>query len=78
MREWAKRGRTSGGKPSAASHAPSPETLIIGLGNPLRGDDGIGVRVVQMLADEALPESVEVVEGGTLGLGLVSLMEGRR
>ncbi len=68
----------SGGKPSAASHAPSPETLIIGLGNPLRGDDGIGVRVVQMLADEALPESVEVVEGGTLGLGLVSLMEGRR
>ena len=71
-------GQDSGSKPSATPHAPSPGTLIIGLGNPLRGDDGIGVRVVQMLADEALPEGVEVAEGGTLGLGLVSLMEGRR
>jgi hydrogenase maturation protease len=71
-------GQGSESKPSIASHAPSPDTLIVGLGNPLRGDDGIGIRVIQMLAAEALPESVEVVEGGTQGLGLVSLMEGWR
>ena len=65
-------------RPPIASHAPSPDTLIVGLGNPLRGDDGIGVRVIQTLVAEALPEGVEVVEGGTQGLGLVSLMEGWR
>ena len=54
------------------------ETLIIGLGNPLRGDDGVGVRVVQALAEQALPAGVEVVDGGTQGLGIVNLMEGRQ
>jgi hydrogenase maturation protease len=54
------------------------DTLVLGLGNPLRGDDGIGSRVVQSLAGQALPDGVEVVDGGTPGLGLVSLMEGRR
>jgi hydrogenase maturation protease len=54
------------------------ETLIIGLGNPLRGDDGVGVRVVHALAHHALPDGVEVVDGGTQGLGIVNLMEGRR
>lgn len=53
-------------------------TLIIGLGNPLRSDDGVGVRLAQMLATHPLPPSVEVVDGGTLGLGIVNVMEGRR
>jgi hydrogenase maturation protease len=52
--------------------------LVIGLGNPLRGDDGAGVRVAQALAAQALPPDVEVVDGGTRGLGIVSLLEGRR
>lgn len=52
--------------------------LVIGLGNPLRGDDGAGVRVAQALAAQALPPDVEVVDGGTQGLGIVSLLEGRR
>jgi hydrogenase maturation protease len=56
--------------------APAQKTLIVGLGNPLRGDDGVGARVVQVLATEELPDGVEVVDGGTQGLGLVSLMEG--
>jgi hydrogenase maturation protease len=53
-------------------------TLVIGLGNLLRGDDGVGVRVVQMLAEQALPPGVEVIDGGTQGLGIVNLIEGRR
>lgn len=63
-------------RPQAISSAPSSGTCVIGLGNPLRGDDGVGVRVTQMLVAENLPGSVEIVEGGTRGLGLVSLMEG--
>ena len=54
--------------------APVPTTLVLGLGNPLRGDDGVGVRVVQQLAKWCLPSDVEVVDGGTRGLGLVSLL----
>lgn len=50
--------------------------LILGLGNPLLGDEGIGVRVVEELKELDLPDGVTVVEGGTSGLGLVGLMEG--
>jgi len=40
--------------------------LVIGLGNPLMGDDGIGWHIVARLAgDPRLPESVEVTSGGT-------------
>jgi len=50
--------------------------LILGLGNPLLGDEGIGVRVVEELKGRELPDGVAVVEGGTAGLGLIGLMEG--
>ena len=44
-----------------------PHTLIIGYGNPLRGDDGIGPRAAELLADRGgatlplLPEGVQVL-----------------
>jgi hydrogenase maturation protease len=50
--------------------------LILGLGNPLLGDEGIGVRVAEELKGLELPDGVAVVEGGTAGLGLIGLMEG--
>jgi hydrogenase maturation protease len=50
--------------------------LILGLGNPLLGDEGIGVQVVEELKELELPDGVTVVEGGTAGLGLIGLMEG--
>jgi hydrogenase maturation protease len=56
--------------------------LILGLGNPLQGDDGVGCRVVEALvgADRwsPLPDDVEVTDGGTPGVGLVNLLEGRQ
>jgi len=58
--------------------ALSGDTLVIGLGNPLRGDDGVGMRIAGLLAGHVLPEGVEVVQGGTLGLDLVNWMEGWR
>lgn len=59
------------------SNARRPGTLVIGLGNVLRGDDGVGVRVIQALSAQPLAPDVEVVDGGTQGLGLVPLFEGR-
>ena len=72
-------GETSGNRESIGTGtAPVPATLVLGLGNPLRGDDGVGVRVAQHLAKAYLPGDVDVVDGGTRGLGLVSLLEGRQ
>ncbi len=51
--------------------------VVIGLGNPLRGDDGIGPRVVTELRRRGLPEGVEAIDGGTGGMDLLRLMEGR-
>ena len=53
-------------------------TLIIGLGNPLQGDDGVGCRVAEALEDCVLPPDVDVVDGGTPGVGLINLFEGRQ
>ena len=50
--------------------------LVIGLGNCLLGDDGIGIRVVEELGRRELPSNVALADGGTTGLGLVSLMDG--
>ena len=44
-----------------------PHTLIIGYGNPLRGDDGVGPRAAELLADRGgvtpplLPDGVQVL-----------------
>ncbi|MDO3377755.1 hydrogenase maturation protease [Geoalkalibacter halelectricus] len=51
-------------------------TIILGLGNPLMGDDGVGIVAVERLAALDLPPGVEVVDGGTGGLTLLHLMEG--
>ncbi|MEA5114255.1 MAG: WbuC family cupin fold metalloprotein [Geobacteraceae bacterium] len=52
-------------------------TLILGIGNLIMTDDGIGVRVVQRLAEEySFPPEVEIIDGGTLGLDLLPLLEG--
>ncbi len=52
-------------------------TAIIGLGNPLRGDDGIGPRVIEALNRRGLPPGVQAVEEGAGGLELLELLEGQ-
>ena len=51
-------------------------TLVIGIGNPLQGDDGLGVQASLMLEKENLPEDVQVEELGTPGWGLLAQIEG--
>jgi hydrogenase maturation protease len=50
--------------------------LIIGVGNLLLGDEGVGVHIVEKLMEMSLPPGVEVVDGGTGGISLLNLMEG--
>ena len=64
--------------------APIGPLVVIGLGNVLLRDDGVGVRVVEALRREAgtnpdrLPEDTRLVDGGTLGLGLLGELDGAR
>ncbi len=52
-------------------------TLILALGNPLRGDDGVGAAVLQALHERALSPQIELLDGGTPGLETALLLEGR-
>lgn len=47
---------------------------VIGCGNPLMGNDAIGVRVIEKL-EKTHPE-IDVIEGGVGGLGMLPMMEG--
>ena len=50
-------------------------TLVIGLGNPLMGDDGVGLVVLEQLAAQTFAPPVEFVDGGTWGLALLPDVE---
>lgn len=53
------------------------ETLVLGLGNILLGDEGVGVRVVETLRDRyEFPQGIQVMDGGTLGLDLLPYLKG--
>ncbi|MDR1499810.1 MAG: hydrogenase maturation protease [Tannerellaceae bacterium] len=52
------------------------KTLILGVGNVLLGDEGVGIHVVRALATEVLPAGVDILDGGTGGLHLLSWTEG--
>jgi hydrogenase maturation protease len=52
--------------------------LLLGVGNVLLGDDGLGVWFAGTFAQRyQLPPNLEVVEGGTLGLELLDRIAGR-
>ncbi len=51
---------------------------LIGLGNLLMRDEGVGVQAVRALEERyELPPELEVVDGGTSGLDLLPYIEGR-
>lgn len=55
----------------------TPRTLVLGLGNVLLGDEGLGVWVAESLRRRfELPASATVLEGGTLGLDLLPRLDG--
>ena len=54
-------------------NAPLDKTVVLGLGNILHRDDGAGPQAISRLrADPRVPADVSLVEGGTLGLELLS------
>jgi hydrogenase maturation protease len=50
--------------------------VVLGIGNILLSDEGIGVRVVERLEkDYKLPPEVEVIDGGTCGMEMLDQLE---
>jgi len=47
------------------------DTVIIGIGNILLQDDGVGVHVIKELENEKLPSTIELVDGGTSTLDML-------
>jgi hydrogenase maturation protease len=53
----------------------SKKTLVLGLGNVLMGDEGVGVHVVRALEQHTLPAGVECLDGGTGGFVLLEPLQ---
>jgi len=54
-----------------------PTTLVLGVGNLLMADEGVGFRILERLVTQyQIPEEVLVLDGGTLGMDLLYYLEG--
>jgi hydrogenase maturation protease len=53
-----------------AERGATPRVLVAGIGNIFLGDDGFGVEVVRRLAEQPLPDWVQVADYGISGLHL--------
>jgi hydrogenase maturation protease len=49
--------------------------LVLGVGNVLMGDEGVGVHAVRQMHQEGMPPDVALVDGGTGGFHLLSYFE---
>ena len=54
-------------------------TIVLGLGNPLMADEGIGIKLIEMLqsASGDFPEA-DFVDAGTGGMNILHLISGRK
>jgi len=56
----------------------SANILILGIGNLLLADEGLGIHVVQELQKIPQRSNVEILDGGTGGFELISHFEGKK
>jgi len=56
-------------------HPEKEKILVLGLGNLLMGDEGVGIHVIRQLQKIELPDHVVIEDGGTGGFHLLSLIQ---
>ena len=57
---------------------PRSPVLVLGMGNLLLEDEGLGVRALEILQQcYEIPPEVELLDGGTTGMGLLDDISGR-
>ena len=52
--------------------------LVLGVGNLLLADEGVGIHAIRALAERDLPSGVELVDGGTSTLNLLPYLQTAR
>jgi len=57
---------------------PEGDVLIVGCGNLLRGDDGVGPVLIRHLWERGIPDGAGIVDGGTAGMDVAFRMKGAR
>ncbi|MGV0992571.1 MAG: hydrogenase maturation protease [Mycobacterium sp.] len=57
---------------------PGCAVLVVGCGNLLRGDDGVGPVLIRHLWDRGVPEGARLVDGGTAGMDVGFQMRGAK
>jgi hydrogenase maturation protease len=55
---------------------PGCAVLVVGCGNLLRGDDGVGPVLIRHLWDRGVPQGARLVDGGTAGMDVAFQMRG--
>jgi hydrogenase maturation protease len=50
-------------------------TLVLGIGNLLMGDEGVGVHAIREMEKTKVPDHVSLLDGGTGGFHLLSLFQ---
>ena len=51
--------------------------LVVGIGNSIQMDDGVGIHVLRELEKCPMPPEVDLLDGGTTGIELLPWLEGR-
>ncbi len=51
---------------------------VIGCGNLLQQDEGVGVHLIEYLRTQPVPQGVELIDGATGGFDLLPFIEGAR
>ncbi|MCP9270936.1 hydrogenase maturation protease [Mycolicibacterium sp. CAU 1645] len=57
---------------------PGCEVLVVGCGNLLRGDDGVGPVLIRHLWELGVPDGAQMVDGGTAGMDTAFRMRGAK
>jgi len=57
---------------------PRGQTVVIGCGSLLRGDDAVGPILIRHLWEQGVPDSVTLVDGGTAGMDVAFKMRNAR
>ncbi len=59
-------------------HSDGNDILVLGIGNYLMGDEGIGVQFIKNLDTSKFPEKISFLDGGTGGFSLVPYIESHK
>ncbi len=65
-------------EPGGGTTTSRCELLLVGCGNVLRCDDGVGPVLIRQLWERGIPDGVQIVDGGTAGMDVAFRMRGAR